>query len=389
MKIIADENIPLAARTLEGFGAVEVVPAQAFTRTTVRNADVLLVRSVTRVGPELLDGASVRFVGSATIGTDHIDLPYLAARGIEFANAPGSNAESVVEYVLACLVYLSDVKGRSLSGLTAGVVGYGNIGSRLAPRLAELDLRILVNDPPLGRDNPGFADPYETCSLEELLRRSDIVTLHVPLDRNGAFPTWHLIGDQETKLMPRGAWLFNTSRGGVVEEEPLVRNRKEGLLGSLVLDVWENEPALSDEAHRVVDIGTPHIAGYSLEGKRRGMWMLYERLCEWDGRNPAEAVRTLLLTDDRLPLARPPDALEEAVWRRQLISQLYDPVVDDRAMRRLGGLSGSARERYFHRLRRDYPIRRSWGQFELNARGLGRQRARFARSVAGVRLCGL
>jgi len=388
MRIVADENIPLVRDILSGFGQVDVFPANRIDAFAVRTADVLLGRSVTEVGPALLDEAATRFVGSATTGTDHVDAGYLAGRGIFFAHAPGSNAESVVEYVVAALVCLADRLDRPLEGLTVGVVGFGNIGSRLAPRLAAMDMRVLVNDPPLERADLRFSRPFEPVPLPELLSRADVVTLHVPLTREGDHPTSGLIGAAEAGRMKEGAWLVNTSRGGVVDEAPVVHNRRAGRLGALVLDVWENEPHVSDASLRHADLATPHIAGYSLEGKSRGTWMLYESLCDWAGREPADEVRRLLLPETDLVLESPAANLREMSWRRELIRQLYDPFADDRRMRDMLALAAAERSAEFHRQRRDYPTRRSWNLFVLDGRDLTERRAQFVEHVARVRVAG-
>ena len=274
MKIVADENIPCVAEAFASLGEVTLCPGRSMRAADVRDADILLVRSVTRVGPELLEGSRVRFVGSATIGFDHVDRDYLQERGIGFATAPGSNATSAAEYVVSALLVLAERKGFELAGRRVGIVGCGNVGSRVRDRLTALGMQCLVNDPPLKAQ--GGHDDY--VGLDDILD-ADVITFHVPFTREGDWPTWHLADRAFLERLKRGAVLVNTARGAVVDNAAL-----DALLAArddltVVLDVWEGEPAISEALLQKVDIGTPHIAGYSLDGKLRGTDMIYRAAC--------------------------------------------------------------------------------------------------------------
>lgn len=359
LRIVADANIPHAEAAFQRFGAVERLPGAAITPHAVATADVLFVRSVTVVDRALLAGSPVRFVGSATIGTDHVDGDYLAEQGIPFVHAPGSNAESVVEYVLAALGVLGAAHGRPLRGATVGIVGCGQIGGRLAERLPALGARVLCNDPPRAADAPeGVHSAFH--SLSELLDASDIVTLHPPLTRTGPHPTFHLIGREELARMREDAWLVNASRGAVVDNAALAGALKAGQLGGAVLDVWEGEPSPDPVLLERTTLATPHIAGYSYDGKVNGTLMLAEALAGWIGVPPDPALGKLLAPDATAPLEAPPATLPEPAWLDALIRQAYDIRADDARMRALLALPEAERAAGFQHLRKTYPRRRTF-----------------------------
>jgi erythronate-4-phosphate dehydrogenase len=285
LRILADANIPHAEDLFAAFGRVEVRPGAALDARTVADADVLLVRSVTVVDADLLRGSRVRFVGSATIGTDHVDLDFLATEGIAFAHAPGSNAESVVEYVLAALLAVLAARGEALRGRTVGVVGCGAIGGRLALRLPALGAEVLRNDPPLAEAS---GVQWEYHPLDAVLDRADVLTLHPPLTRTGPYPTHHLIGARELEALRPGALLVNASRGAVVDNAALREALGAGRLGGAVLDVWEGEPSPDPAVLARCALGTPHIAGYSYDGKVEGARMLAAALAAWLRQEPSE-----------------------------------------------------------------------------------------------------
>ncbi|WP_017463283.1 4-phosphoerythronate dehydrogenase PdxB [Dyella ginsengisoli] len=356
MKILVDENMPLARELFAGFGEVVARPGRSLAAEDVRDADVLLVRSVTRVDEALLAGSRVRFVGTATIGTDHVDLDWLRAQGIAFASAPGCNAMSVVDYVASALLELAERHGFSLAGKRAGIVGLGNVGSRLQQRLQAMGLDVLACDPPL-------ADAGRTGLVDmDAIAGCDIVSFHTPLVRDGAHPTFHL-GDAAllARLKP-GAILLNTSRGAVVDNAALLAalERRDDL--HVVLDVWEGEPLVDRRLAARVELATPHIAGYSYDGKLRGTWMLYEALCAFLGQSPTMTLASLVPASARcvLDVARlaPRRALDlmRAAWR------VTD---DDDAFRATLDADDDARAAAFDRLRKQYPLRREFGTVEL------------------------
>src|SRR5690606_27090310 len=238
----------------------------------LRDADALIVRSVTRVDRALLDGTPVRFVGTATVGVDHVDRAYLAEAGIGFASSAGCNSRSVVEYVITVLLEIAVAHDITLAGKTLGIVGHGNIGSRLAKVAPILGLNVLVNDPPLER--AGHPGPFIT--LEHLLQHSDFVTFHVPKITTGPDRTIGLIDSARLAAMKPTAWLINGSRGDVVVGDDLKSALAARRIAGAVLDVWEGEPAIDRELMDAVFLATPHIAGYSMEGKMNGTTMMHD-----------------------------------------------------------------------------------------------------------------
>jgi erythronate-4-phosphate dehydrogenase len=354
MRILADANIPSVHELFGGFGETVAVPAVEITASGVRDADVLLVRSVTRVDHSLLADSAVRFVGTATIGHDHIDRDYLASRGIAFADAPGSNAESVVEYLLAAVLAVFADRGLTLRGRTVGIVGCGQIGSRLAARLPALGANVLLNDPPLARASPGR--PF--VSLDELLAAADVVTLHTPLSHSGPDATEHLVDARALHIMRPGSWLVNTSRGPVVDNAALLGALSDGYLSGAILDVWEGEPQPDPALLARCVIGTPHIAGYSLDGKLQGAAMLAHALADFLGLPRPEPGAP---GPRPAPLAVPPAGLDEPAWLDALVRQAYDVRADDARMRTLLRLPESERGAHFTKLRATYPVRRSFG----------------------------
>ncbi len=261
MKIIADENIPFVAECFSSIGEVEVVPGREITPGVVADADVLLVRSITPVSADLLAPSKVRFVGTATIGFDHIDIEYLSQNKIGFASAPGSNANSAAEYVIAAMLNIGKRHSIDLEGKSIGIIGVGNVGGRVAKKASALGMKLLLNDPPLHRQTG--APKY--LSIEKLFD-CDFVTLHTPLTFEGEDKTFHLADDKFFKSLKKGCIFINASRGGVVDSSALKAAIEESRLNATVLDVWENEPDIDVELLEMVDIGTPHIAGYSLDG---------------------------------------------------------------------------------------------------------------------------
>ena len=263
MKIVADPNIPFVREAFAALGDITLTPGRQMTGDHVREAEILLVRSVTPVNSALLTSLRVQFVATATIGTDHIDKRYLAQHAIGFASAAGSNANSVAEYIIAALLELGSRHGFRLRDKTLGVIGVGNVGSRVVRYAQALGMRVLENDPPRHH--------AEHIPLDQLLRESDLVTTHVPLDAT----TRHLLHYDNLQRFI----LLNTARGPVVDNRALLKALDGDHLPAAVLDVWENEPNLSPELLDVVDLGTPHIAGYSFDGKVAGTRMIYEAAC--------------------------------------------------------------------------------------------------------------
>lgn len=406
LHIVADENIPFAREALEALGGVRLLPGRRMDAAAVADADALWVRSVTPVGPELLAGSRVGFVGSATAGTDHVDRAYLREQGIAFAHAPGSNASSVADYVMAALLAVAARKeephhrgydARPLRAKTAGVVGCGHVGSRVARRLEALGLRVLRNDPPLAEEAARDGRAHDFVSLERVLAEADLVTLHTPLTRAGPHPTFHLLDADALAAMQHGAWLVNTARGAVVDGTALEEALHGGTLAAAVLDVWEDEPTPDPALAARADVATPHIAGYAYDGKVEGTAMLYRALCQHLDVEPRWFAEDVLRTDgDRVAratafrLTAPDPSLAETPWLHALARQLYDVRRDDRALRDALGApdpgapdSGAA----FQRLRRDYPRRRAFARHRIRESDVPPARRTAVAEGLGVQLC--
>lgn len=352
MHILADENIPLVEAFFGGLGEIRRLPGRAIDRAALASCDVLLVRSVTRVDRELLEGTPVKFVGTCTIGTDHLDAAWLEAAGIRWASAPGCNARGVVDYVLSSWLALAEQTGIELSTRRFGVVGAGQVGGRLVEVLRGLGWDPLVCDPPRQRREGGAF-----VSLTRILEECDAISLHTPLITSGEDATFHLLNDERLGSLRPGAWLVNASRGAVVDNDALralLRARQDV---QVVLDVWEGEPQVDVELARLCRIATPHIAGYSLEGKLRGTAQIYEALCDAHGWQPSVSLASLMPDRGLSRLVFSPRTTS-AELLGTLCRAVYDPRRDDAAFRR--GLQGGAAQRRsaFDLLRKEYPERR-------------------------------
>jgi erythronate-4-phosphate dehydrogenase len=273
MKIVADENLALVRELFGGLGTLVTLPGRSIAAADVRDADILLVRSVTLVNAGLLEGSRVRFVGSATIGTDHLDTAWLTERGIRWSAAPGCNAASVVEYMVAVLCCLWRDGKLDWENHVFGVVGLGNVGGLLAQTLLRLGLKVLGCDPLRA------CDGVEQVGVDELIARADVICLHTPLTRSGPYPTYHFFGRERLQRLA-GKVLINAGRGAVVDNGALLALIDAGVVdpGRIILDVWETEPDICRDLLARVRIGTPHIAGYSQEGKWKGSLMVREAL---------------------------------------------------------------------------------------------------------------
>jgi len=359
MKIIADSKIPFVQEAFADVAEVTVLDTRQIVPDAVRNTDVLLVRSETKVDDSLLEDSCVQFVATATIGTDHIDTDYLQQRGIGFASAPGSNANSVGEYIVAALLVLEERSGISLAGKTLGVVGVGNVGTIVVRYARALGLDVLQNDPPLARTtgNPVFH------SLDELMG-VDILTIHVPLTKTGPDKTLHLFDDKRIHAMKPGSILINTSRGGVVETVAIKNALRTHHLAACVLDVWEHEPTIDAELLLLATLGTPHIAGYSFDGKVNGTVMIHRAVCEYFGLVSSWLPHDMSGQGVRSPIVVPESASHSA-GLLAAIRSCYDIEVDDANLRRMGTLVDSERGAFFRRLRAQYPTRREFCNHEV------------------------
>ncbi len=275
LNIVVDENIAFAKQAFNEFGNVILLPGREITNDKLRNTQILIIRSVTQINETLLKNTPVMFVGTTTIGTDHIDLDYLKKNNIAFCDAKGCNAYSVAEYVIAALIDISVKLNFSLKDKTIGIVGVGNVGSKVAEFAEAFGMKVLLNDPPLQRN--GVKKNF--VNLEKILS-ADIITLHTPLNLTGTDKTFHLLNINNLKQIKDGAVLINTARGAVINNTDLLEVIESKNL-KVVLDVWENEPDIKIELLKQVLIATPHIAGYSLEGKINGTKIIYNSLCTY------------------------------------------------------------------------------------------------------------
>ena len=279
LKIIADDKIPFLKGVLEPYADIIYLPGSLINRDSVLDADALLIRTRTKCNATLLEGTAVKFIATATIGYDHIDADYCKSKEITWVNVPGCNSASVQQYIAAALVTLAFNNDYNLSEKTLGVIGVGNVGSKVQKAAAILGMKVKLNDPPRARTEG------KSCfvSLDEILETSDIITIHVPLNKTGPDKTLHLFNDVLFGKMKENAWLINSSRGEVVETNALKSALSSGKLSGAVLDVWEKEPDIDLELLSQAYISTPHIAGYSIDGKAKGTSQVVQALSAFFG----------------------------------------------------------------------------------------------------------
>lgn len=307
------------------------------TAGDVRDADALIVRTRTRCDEKLLSGSKVSFVATATIGFDHIDTEYLQRAGIEWMNCPGCNSASVAQYLRSSLILLCRERGVDTKTATVGVVGYGNVGSKVAAEARAMGFRVLVCDPPLAELS---TDKTAFVGMEVIEKEADIITFHVPLTKGGKYPTWHIADREFFGRVKHGVTIVNTSRGGVVDNDALLDAMNCGTIKDAIIDTWENEPDISLPLLNKVYIGTPHIAGYSADGKVNADNMVIEGLCRHFGIENRWHITPPALPEDFKLSGNEDD--------RKL--QLYNPLDDSRKLK-------SAPEK-FEELRGNYPLRR-------------------------------
>jgi erythronate-4-phosphate dehydrogenase len=352
MRIVIDRNIPGVDKTFAQHCDIERVDGRSLNRQQLIDADALITRSITRVDAGLLQDTPVRFVGTATIGTDHLDTSWLEQQGITWASAPGCNSDAAAQYTLAMIWLACEQLERNPPDQRVGIIGKGNVGSRLQKLLAALGISCVANDPLLAdRGMRGLV------SLDEALSQ-DIVCLHVPLTRHGPHPTFRMIGPERLAQMHDSALLVNTARGDVLDGAALLRQLRNGRLHA-ALDVWPGEPQIDPELVRATTVATPHVAGYSDDGKLNGTQMVYQAFCAWQD-EPAIAsidddseVLELDLHAAKSPIS---SALKAACFVQK----------QDSAMHRLTDSAANERAMMFDRLRREYPSRRDFRAWRLH-----------------------
>lgn len=359
MKIVADNKIPFLKGVFEPFAEVVFLPGKETTAEVVKDADAIITRTRTACNEALLKGSSVKVIATATIGFDHIDTAWVEGAGIRWANAPGCNSWSVKQYIGSVLCALAQKHGLDFEGLTLGVVGVGNVGSKVAAAGRALGMRVLLNDPPRERAE-GSGD---FVSLETIIKESDIVTVHVPLTKSGQDATLHLFDSERLASMKPSQILINSSRGPVVDCKALKAALMKGGLKGAVLDVWEGEPDLDPELISLLDITTPHIAGYSADGKANGTTMSVRTVA-------AELGIDELKEWKASGIPAPEQALEFAIdasgkTKQEVLSEAIFHAYDVR------GDSGKLRAnpQQFERLRGDYQIRREPSAFTIMLSG--------------------
>lgn len=353
MKILFDENMPYAKEFFSDICGtntqLQSFSGRDLTSQQVMDADVLLVRSITQVNEALLTANNnIIFVGTATIGMDHIDQDYLANRNIDFHSAPGCNAISVAEYVLSSLVVLAERYLIDLSTLSVGIVGGGNTGTRVSEKLAALGINYKICDPILAADSN---DNREFASLDEVLN-CDVISLHVPKIVSGEHATYHLLNAERLSELSEDQILISACRGEVIDNQALLALKQQGHGLKVVLDVWEGEPAVLMPLIDFTEIATAHIAGYSLEGKARGTEMLYQALCRKLGKPPVIKL-SHLLPDTSISEIKITEKIDQSLVNK-LVKIVYDVRRDDGIFRQQLVSEG------FDTLRKNYPVRREF-----------------------------
>lgn len=340
MKVIVDDKIPYIKGEIERL-ADEVVylPGAQICRDDVRDADAMIVRTRTRCNQALLEGSQVKFIATATIGFDHLDTRYLEQAGITWTNCPGCNATSVAQYVHSSLLLLEKERGMRLAECTLGIIGVGNVGSAVYEKCKGLVGNVLLNDPPR-QLREGSESAWEWHSLERVMQECDIITIHTPLITDGPYPTFHLIDDMALHGMPRRPVLINCGRGEVVDNEALERALDEDRIEQAIIDTWEHEPHISLSLLEKVYIGTPHVAGYSADGKANATRMSLEALARWMHRPTTFHVKPPQL----------PQGSITATTKEEMSLQLYDPRTDSIRLKQA--------PQQFETQRGNYPLRR-------------------------------
>ena len=355
MKIIADENIPFVKDCFSSIGQVITLSGRTMEASAVKDADILLVRSITKVNADLLDNSGIKFVATATIGTEHIDTQYLQGRNIGFAYAPGSNANSVAEYVIAALLALGKKHKFQLEGKSIGVIGVGNVGSRVEQKARALGIKVVLNDPPLERQTGD--DKYRP--IDELYD-CDFLTLHTPLAFDGEDKTYHLADEGFFNSLRSQAFFINTARGGCTDTDALKMALKSSQIAGAVMDVWENEPNIDNDLLLKAQLSTPHVAGYSFDGKVAGMIMIYKAACQYFNLQPKYGAEDFLPAPEVPEISIDPQTDDQQKILHDTVQQVYVINRDDFNTREILIVPREQRGKWFDDLRKDYPIRREF-----------------------------
>lgn len=346
MKIVADKNIPFLKGVAEHFGEVGYLAGSDFTQASIKDADTLIVRTVTRFDETILKDTNVKLICSATIGYDHIDTKYCDEHGIAWTNAPGCNSGSVQQYIVSSLIVLARKKGFDLKDKTIGIIGVGNVGTKVAKACRILGMKVLLNDPPRqnARDNEDFV-PLETIKKE-----ADIITFHTPLTKEGTYKTYHLADQDFFSSLDKKPVIINSARGGIVDTDAIKEAIRTSKISGAVTDCWENEPTIDIEYMNIVDIATPHIAGYSADGKANATRMSLESIAKFYNmdRKPIDAIHVPTPDNPIIDLNKysSNDRIGNAIL------ETYNPMSDYSRL--------SAAPDTFKLLRNEYPLRREY-----------------------------
>ena len=337
MKIIIDNKIPYIKEAVQRI-ADEVVyaPGKDFTPELVRDADALIVRTRTHCNRDLLEGSRVKFIATATIGFDHIDTEYCKQAGIEWTNAPGCNSASVAQYIQSSLLVWKSVRNKRLNELTIGIIGVGNVGSKVAKVAQDFGMRVLLNDLP--REEKEGAERFS--SLKKIAEECDIITFHVPLYKEGKYKTFHLADEVFFQSLKRKPVIINTSRGEVIQTDALLKALNSRMISDAIIDVWEHEPEINRDLLEKAFIGTPHIAGYSADGKANATRMSLDAICKF----------FQIKGDYEINAPAPASPIIHAKNHAEAVLQMYNPTEDSNRLKNQPEL--------FETLRGDYPLRR-------------------------------
>ncbi|MFA6701320.1 MAG: 4-phosphoerythronate dehydrogenase PdxB [Dysgonamonadaceae bacterium] len=352
MKILADLHIPFLKGVVEHFGEVDYLPGNQFTKAAIQDKDALIVRTVTYFGKEILEGTNVKLICSATIGYDHIDTEYCDNHNIAWRTAPGCNANSVEQYITSSLLFMCKKQGFELKDKTIGIVGVGNVGSKVEAVCRKLGMRVLLSDPPR-QENEQSSDYVD---IDTIQKEADIITFHTPLTKSGPHKTFHLVNDDFFNSLVKKPIIMNAARGGIVNNLSLKAALIDGKVSGAVIDCWEHEPNIDLELLNLVDIGTPHIAGYSADGKWMGTKISLENLNEY-----------FHLGFNNIPMPSLPDPIQDKTIDLSKISpsnqlayavrHTYDPLIETENLR--------MHPEKFYWCRSNYPIRREYKAFSI------------------------
>ncbi len=362
MKIVADQAIPFLRGVLEPFADVVYLPGAKITKEDLLDADAAIIRTRTKCTKKLLEGTKIRFIATATIGMDHMDIPACQALGIRCVNAPGCNAPSVAQYIVSILLADAEKHKLSLSGKTIGIIGAGHVGTKVAGAAGVLGMKVLLNDPPRARreGDAGFV------SLDTLLKESDYITLHTPLNESMPDRTYHLADEEFFLKIGKHPFFINASRGEVTDQGALKSALITGRIRGAALDVWEDEPEINRELLSLLDFATPHIAGYSADGKAAGTMMSVRQLAEFFN------IPELREFQAEIPSPLQPELEVKNLYEAVMAS--YDVTTDTSRLRN--------DPESFEKQRADYPLRREFHAFTVKkARSLSRSDIRILQAL--------